>query len=69
MLEEREVIFTEDVEGIFGKRPWISRVEELMRDEQAETEGDNATSPDAVTSVSSDVETEHHDETAEQTKS
>lgn len=30
MLLEREVIFTEDVEAIFGKRPWISRTDELM---------------------------------------
>lgn len=69
MLEEREVIFTEDVESIFGKRPWISRVEELMRDEQAETEASTERTPSATTSVSSDVETEPHDETAEQTKS
>ena len=25
-----EVIFAEDVEKIFGKRPWISRAEELL---------------------------------------
>ncbi|SUB88918.1 ATP-dependent zinc metalloprotease FtsH [Porphyromonas macacae] len=30
MLLEREVIYTEDVEDIFGKRPWISRTEEIM---------------------------------------
>ncbi|KGN97193.1 cell division protein FtsH [Porphyromonas macacae] len=30
MLLEREVIYTEDVENIFGKRPWISRTEEIM---------------------------------------
>jgi cell division protease FtsH len=27
---EREVIFAEDVERIFGKRPWVSRSEELL---------------------------------------
>lgn len=27
---EREVIFAEDVEKIFGKRPWTSRTEELL---------------------------------------
>jgi cell division protease FtsH len=31
LLIEREVIFTEDVENIFGKRPWESRSDELMR--------------------------------------
>ncbi|MBB3187504.1 ATP-dependent zinc metalloprotease FtsH [Microbacter margulisiae] len=29
-LIEREVIFTEDLEHIFGKRPWASRADELM---------------------------------------
>ena len=30
LLIDREVIFAEDVEKIFGKRPWISRAEELL---------------------------------------
>lgn len=30
MLIDREVIFAEDVERIFGKRPWTSRSEEIM---------------------------------------
>ena len=30
LLVEREVIFAEDVERIFGKRPWTSRSEELI---------------------------------------
>jgi cell division protease FtsH len=30
LLVEREVIFAEDVEKIFGKRPWVSRAEELL---------------------------------------
>ena len=34
LLEEREVIFAKDVEGIFGKRPWISRADEILQDEQ-----------------------------------
>ncbi|MDE6459618.1 MAG: cell division protein FtsH, partial [Paramuribaculum sp.] len=29
-LITREVIFTEDVENIFGKRPWASRTEEIL---------------------------------------
>jgi len=33
LLLEREVIFAEDVEKIFGKRPWVSRSEEIMEDE------------------------------------
>ena len=30
VLQDREVIFAEDVENIFGKRPWVSRTEELL---------------------------------------
>ena len=30
LLIEREVILAEDVEGIFGKRPWTSRSEEIF---------------------------------------
>ena len=30
LLIEREVIFAEDVEKIFGKRPWASRSEEIF---------------------------------------
>ena len=30
LLIDREVIFAEDVERIFGKRPWTSRDEELL---------------------------------------
>ena len=32
LLMTREVIFAEDVEHIFGKRPWVSRSEEIMED-------------------------------------
>ena len=39
VLIDREVIFTEDVEQIFGKRPWASRSEEILRvNEQAQKE-------------------------------
>ena len=31
-LIEREVIFAEDVEKIFGKRPWVSRSEEILEE-------------------------------------
>lgn len=34
LLVEREVIMAEDVEKIFGKRPWISRTQELMEEEE-----------------------------------
>ena len=34
LLIEREVIFAEDVENIFGPRPWTSRAEELLEAQQ-----------------------------------
>lgn len=34
LLIEKEVIFAEDVEAIFGKRPWASRSEEIMAEEE-----------------------------------
>lgn len=36
ILVSREVIFTEDVEKIFGKRPWTSRTEEILADPAAD---------------------------------
>jgi cell division protease FtsH len=34
LLIDREVIFADDVERIFGKRPWTSRAEELLEAQQ-----------------------------------
>ena len=34
LLIAREVIYTEDVERIFGKRPWISRSQEIIEENQ-----------------------------------
>ena len=43
LLVEREVIFAEDVERIFGPRPWASRTDELLTDAPKPTpeEGNN----------------------------
>ncbi|MBQ5617394.1 MAG: ATP-dependent zinc metalloprotease FtsH [Bacteroidaceae bacterium] len=38
ILMEREVIFAEDVEKIFGKRPWASRSEEIFADNKTADE-------------------------------
>ena len=43
-LEEREVIFTEDVEQIFGPRPWTSRTDELLKESEV-TEQKSAEAP------------------------
>ncbi len=49
VLVEREVIFAEDVEKIFGKRPWTSRTEELLTmNEEQEAENADST-PESAT--------------------
>ena len=46
MLVEHEVVFTEDVEAIFGKRPWKSRTDELLEEQRKEEEGEDAAKED-----------------------
>ena len=41
LLMEKEVIFAEDVERIFGKRPWTSRSEEIMSQKTTQELADN----------------------------
>ena len=45
ILMEREVIFAEDVEKIFGKRPWTSRSEEIFANGNNETAEEVAEQP------------------------
>ena len=45
ILIEREVIFAEDVEKIFGKRPWASRSEEIFDNKTEENPADKAEVP------------------------
>lgn len=45
ILIEREVIFAEDVEKIFGKRPWASRSEEIFDNKTEETPANKAETP------------------------
>ena len=42
LLIDREVIFAEDVERIFGKRPWASRSTEIMGEQDKESEQSEA---------------------------
>lgn len=69
MLLEREVIFTEDVEEIFGKRPWVSRTDELMTNPERkkvgteikaaeETSTEVTSEPSDSNSVSEETQTE-----------
>jgi cell division protease FtsH len=52
ILMEREVIFAEDVEKIFGKRPWTSRSEEIFDSNNKENEN-----PGTETTESENTET------------
>jgi cell division protease FtsH len=54
LLIDREVIYAEDVERIFGKRPWVSRTEEIL------AANEQATSPS-----SKDDDTDHSAENEE----
>lgn len=51
LLIEKEVIFAEDVERIFGKRPWASRSEEIMAAESKKKTDSNDV-PEAQSSES-----------------
>lgn len=61
LLVDREVIFTEDVEHIFGPRPWKSRADVLMEEEalklaeeRAPKNHDNAEANDKATDTTND---------------
>lgn len=69
LLLEREVIFAEDVEKIFGKRPWVSRSEEIMEnqgDNEPETEDGKGDSQTAADSNEANAVTENSGEKAEE---
>ena len=69
LLLEREVIFAEDVEKIFGKRPWVSRSEEIMESQgggEPETEGGKDDIQTAADSNEANAGTENGGEKAEE---
>ena len=39
ILLEREIIYSDDLEKIFGKRPWISRSQEILENEKESSSG------------------------------
>ncbi|MCM1311312.1 MAG: ATP-dependent zinc metalloprotease FtsH [Bacteroides sp.] len=51
ILIDREVIFAEDVERIFGKRPWVSRTEEILASTSEASESSDSGSDSAVNYV------------------
>ena len=68
LLIDREVIYAEDVEKIFGKRPWTSRSEEIMALEEEsakkaletkkDEEATNASKSEETVETSKDPDTE-----------
>ncbi len=62
VLLKREVIFTEDVENIFGKRPWTSRTDEILAarsqqaaDAEAKTEKENENKSGKLNNSGADI--------------
>ena len=71
VLISREVIFTEDVEKIFGKRPWTSRTDEILAAQNADKsakDGESASAEDASGSDASDSDGNIEDVEAEDVK-
>jgi hypothetical protein len=68
LLLDREVIYTEDVEHIFGKRQWLSRTDEIIKanevlavtpHEEPSTEAHQSASTDTPHEESTDTSNEH----------
>lgn len=71
VLISREVIFTEDVEKIFGKRPWTSRTDEILAAQNADKsakDGESASAEGASGSDASDSDGNIEDVEAEDVK-
>lgn len=60
-LVKREVIFTADVEKIFGKRPWVSRTDEILAAREAQEKA-AAAQPVEAQEVSSEPASETKDD-------
>ena len=71
VLITREVIFTEDVEKIFGKRPWTSRTDEILAAQNADKSakaGENGSAESAPDTDTSDSDGNIEDVEAEDVK-
>ena len=66
LLIDKEVIFAEDVEQIFGKRPWASRSEEIISATKVSDELKKAEEKEAK--IAAEAEKEVKDEEKEVTK-
>ncbi|MDY3841528.1 MAG: cell division protein FtsH, partial [Prevotella sp.] len=64
LLFQKEVIFAEDVEKIFGKRPWVSRSQEIIEANAEQDEPKLEDMPDVV----KEAQAEHERNMAEKEK-
>lgn len=65
LLQDREVIFTEDVEHIFGPRPWKSRADEILEEEKRGAEDAPASSSSSSADEPSSTEEEEFEDAYE----
>ena len=56
ILCEKEVIFSEDVENIFGKRPWKSRADEILEAQDAQEANDASQQEAPITERTEELE-------------
>ncbi len=68
LLIEKEVIFAEDVENIFGKRPWTSRSEEIMKAKQQSAELKQLEQKEEQLAEEAEKEVREHAEENEESK-
>ena len=68
LLVEREVIFAEDVERIFGKRPWTSRADELLEAQMREEAERMAAERTKQLEAQKNAENIEHSEDSEQSE-
>ena len=67
-LIDKEVIFAEDVENIFGKRPWASRSEEIMKAKQQSAELKQLEQKEEQLAEEAEKEVREHAEDNEESK-
>ena len=56
LLLDREVIYTEDVEHIFGKRPWVSRTDEMILEREEKNQEKEQAQEEESTTPTTDTE-------------
>ena len=61
LLVEKEVIFADDVERIFGKRPWISRQDELSKENKKASEEEVEQVAEANEEIKEETEAKNSD--------